>query len=131
MLKEDFEDDSHFFRKAANDITSQLDINFGNLPRPGRGTRGARGGRGRVRRVEDSGARPEMMVSLLITALLIAAIFCPPYQLSWEPGQRQLDQIDVHTCWVAFSPPPHDKWKYNKASFGASFSHLLSSVIDI
>lgn len=64
VLKEDFEDDSHFFRKAANDITSQLDINFGNLPRPGRGTRGARGGRGRVRRVEDSGARPEMMIHI-------------------------------------------------------------------
>ncbi|KAJ6669615.1 hypothetical protein lerEdw1_000164 [Lerista edwardsae] len=62
VLKEDFEDDSHCFRKAANDITSQLDINFGNLPRPGRGARGARGGRGRVRRVEDSGPRPEVMV---------------------------------------------------------------------
>ncbi|KAF7250359.1 Intracellular hyaluronan-binding protein 4 [Varanus komodoensis] len=61
VLKEDFEDESHFFRKAANDITSQLDINFGNLPRPGRGARGARGGRGRVRRVEDSGPRPEVM----------------------------------------------------------------------
>ncbi|KAH0628207.1 hypothetical protein JD844_009066 [Phrynosoma platyrhinos] len=63
-VKEDFEDDSHFFRKSANDITSQLDINFGNLPRPGRGARGARGGRGRVRRVEDSGPRPEVMVIL-------------------------------------------------------------------
>ncbi|XP_053264258.1 intracellular hyaluronan-binding protein 4 isoform X2 [Podarcis raffonei] len=63
VLKEDFEDEAHFFRKAANDITSQLDINFGNLPRPGRGTRGARGGRGRVRRVEDSGGhRPEVMM---------------------------------------------------------------------
>ncbi|XP_033020002.1 intracellular hyaluronan-binding protein 4 isoform X2 [Lacerta agilis] len=63
VLKEDFEDDAHFFRKAANDITSQLDINFGNLPRPGRGARGARGGRGRVRRVEDSGGhRPEVMM---------------------------------------------------------------------
>ncbi|XP_063151293.1 intracellular hyaluronan-binding protein 4 [Candoia aspera] len=64
VLKEDFEDDSHFSRKAANDITSQLDINFGNLPRPGRGARGARGGRGRVRRVEDSGPRPEVMMHI-------------------------------------------------------------------
>ncbi|XP_077330924.1 intracellular hyaluronan-binding protein 4 isoform X2 [Lithobates pipiens] len=38
------------FRKPVNDITSQLDINFGNLPRPGRGGRG--GGRGRVKREE-------------------------------------------------------------------------------
>ncbi|KAM8960592.1 intracellular hyaluronan-binding protein 4 [Pelodytes ibericus] len=35
------------FRKPVNDITSQLDINFGALPRPGRGGRG--GGRGRAR----------------------------------------------------------------------------------
>ncbi|XP_042310238.1 intracellular hyaluronan-binding protein 4 [Sceloporus undulatus] len=65
-VKEDFEDDSHFFRKSANDITSQLDINFGNLPRPGRGARGARGGRGRVRRVEDSGPRPEVMMNITV-----------------------------------------------------------------
>ncbi|XP_053148364.1 intracellular hyaluronan-binding protein 4 [Hemicordylus capensis] len=64
VLKEDFEDDSHFFRKAANDITSQLDINFGNLPRPGRGARGMRGGRGRVRRAEDAGPRPEVMMHI-------------------------------------------------------------------
>ncbi|XP_019333576.1 intracellular hyaluronan-binding protein 4 isoform X2 [Alligator mississippiensis] len=60
MQKEDSEDDSHIFRRAANDITSQLDINFGNLPRPGRGSRGARGGRGRGRRVEDPGSKPEV-----------------------------------------------------------------------
>ncbi|XP_075787966.1 intracellular hyaluronan-binding protein 4 isoform X1 [Pelodiscus sinensis] len=65
MLKEDFEDDSHIFRKAANDITSQLDINFGNLPRPGRGARGARGGRGRVKRVEDAGPRPEVVTQIV------------------------------------------------------------------
>ncbi|XP_069817836.1 intracellular hyaluronan-binding protein 4 isoform X3 [Dendropsophus ebraccatus] len=48
--KED-DDDGHFgFRRPVNDITSQLDINFGNLPRPGRGGRG--GGRGRGRRDE-------------------------------------------------------------------------------
>uniref|UniRef100_A0A452INB5 Uncharacterized protein n=1 Tax=Gopherus agassizii TaxID=38772 RepID=A0A452INB5_9SAUR len=65
MLKEDFEDDSHIFRKAANDITSQLDINFGNLPRPGRGARGARGGRGRVKRVEDTGPKPEVVTQII------------------------------------------------------------------
>ncbi|XP_015681735.1 intracellular hyaluronan-binding protein 4 [Protobothrops mucrosquamatus] len=62
VLKEDFEDDSHFSRKAANDITSQLDINFGNLPRPGRGARGARGSRGRVRRVDNSWPRQGVMI---------------------------------------------------------------------
>ncbi|XP_006879912.1 PREDICTED: plasminogen activator inhibitor 1 RNA-binding protein-like [Elephantulus edwardii] len=34
----------HHFRKPANDITSQLEINFGDLGRPGRGGRGGRGG---------------------------------------------------------------------------------------
>ncbi|NXK41154.1 HABP4 protein, partial [Piprites chloris] len=48
-----FEDDFHVFRKPVNDITSQLDINFGSLPRPGRGSRGARGGRGHGSSVED------------------------------------------------------------------------------
>ncbi|XP_039342996.1 intracellular hyaluronan-binding protein 4-like [Mauremys reevesii] len=65
MLKEDFEDDSHIFRKAANNITSQLDISFGNLPRPGRGARGTRGGRGRVKRVEDTGPRPEVVTQIV------------------------------------------------------------------
>ncbi|XP_072275545.1 SERPINE1 mRNA-binding protein 1 isoform X2 [Pyxicephalus adspersus] len=37
----------HHFRKPANDITSQLEINFGDLGRPGRGRGGGRGGRGR------------------------------------------------------------------------------------
>lgn len=45
-----------------NDITSQLDINFGSLPRPGRGSRGARGGRGRGRQAEGVGPRPEVVV---------------------------------------------------------------------
>lgn len=41
-------EDEHHFRKPANDITSQLEINFGDLGRPGRGgPRGGRGGRGR------------------------------------------------------------------------------------
>ncbi|XP_077155807.1 intracellular hyaluronan-binding protein 4 isoform X2 [Ranitomeya variabilis] len=48
--KED-EDDNHYnFRKSINDITSQLEINFGSLSRPARGGRG--GGRGRFRREE-------------------------------------------------------------------------------
>ncbi|NWX61253.1 HABP4 protein, partial [Promerops cafer] len=63
LQKEDFEDNSHVFRKPVNDITSQLDINFGSLPRPGRGSRGARGGRGR--RPEDTGPRPEIVVQLV------------------------------------------------------------------
>nr|XP_023400446.1 intracellular hyaluronan-binding protein 4 isoform X3 [Loxodonta africana] len=62
MVKDDYEDDSHVFRKAANDITSQLEINFGNLPRPGRGARGGtRGGRGRIRRAENYGPRAEVV----------------------------------------------------------------------
>ncbi|KAM4802979.1 intracellular hyaluronan-binding protein 4 isoform X2 [Urocitellus parryii] len=61
MVKAD-EDEAHVFRKAANDITSQLEINFGNLPRPGRGARGStRGGRGRIRRVENYGPRAEVV----------------------------------------------------------------------
>lgn len=39
-------EDEHHFRKPANDITSQLEINFGDLGRPGRGRGGPRGGRG-------------------------------------------------------------------------------------
>ncbi|KAM6227408.1 intracellular hyaluronan-binding protein 4 isoform 3-T3 [Spheniscus humboldti] len=65
LQKDDFEDDSHVFRRPVNDITSQLDINFGSLPRPGRGSRGARGGRGRGRRVEETGPRPEVVVQLV------------------------------------------------------------------
>ncbi|XP_009582044.1 PREDICTED: intracellular hyaluronan-binding protein 4 [Fulmarus glacialis] len=65
LQKEDFEDDSHVFRRPVNDITSQLDINFGSLSRPGRGSRGARGGRGRGRRVEETGPRPEVVVQLV------------------------------------------------------------------
>ncbi|XP_053860434.1 intracellular hyaluronan-binding protein 4 isoform X1 [Vidua macroura] len=60
LQKEDFEDNSHVFRKPVNDITSQLDINFGSLPRPGRGSRGARGGRGR--RPEETASQPEVVL---------------------------------------------------------------------
>ncbi|XP_040272914.1 intracellular hyaluronan-binding protein 4 [Bufo bufo] len=49
-LKENEEDYNSGIRKPVNDITSQLDINFGSLPRPGRGGRG--GARGCVRREE-------------------------------------------------------------------------------
>lgn len=38
--------EDHHFRRPANDITSQLEINFGDLGRPGRGRGGPRGGRG-------------------------------------------------------------------------------------
>ncbi|KAK2532883.1 Habp4 [Columba guinea] len=65
LQKENFEDDSHIFRRPVNDITSQLDINFGSLPRPGLGSRGARGGRGRGRIVEETGPRPEVVVHLV------------------------------------------------------------------
>ncbi|XP_075455389.1 intracellular hyaluronan-binding protein 4 isoform X2 [Ascaphus truei] len=52
-LKEEDDDYHPCFRKPANDITSQLDINFGSLARPSRGGRGGpRGGRGRIRREE-------------------------------------------------------------------------------
>ncbi|XP_028661166.1 intracellular hyaluronan-binding protein 4 isoform X1 [Erpetoichthys calabaricus] len=40
-------EDRQIFRRPTNDITSQLDINFGNLSRPSRGGRGGRG-RGRA-----------------------------------------------------------------------------------
>lgn len=48
-------DDEHHFRKPANDITSQLEINFGDLGRPGRGRGGPRGGRGGRGRGSGSG----------------------------------------------------------------------------
>jgi len=41
---EESKEDEH--RRPANDITSQLEINFGDLARPGRGRGGPRGGRG-------------------------------------------------------------------------------------
>ncbi|XP_061233496.1 intracellular hyaluronan-binding protein 4 [Neopsephotus bourkii] len=64
LQKEVYEDDSHVFRRPVNDITSQLDINFGSLPRPGRGSRGARGG-GRGRQVEERRPQSAVMVELV------------------------------------------------------------------
>ncbi|NXJ78180.1 HABP4 protein, partial [Trogon melanurus] len=61
LQKEDSEEDSHVFRRPVNDITSQLDINFGSLSRPSRGSRGVRGGRGRGRQVDETGPRPEVV----------------------------------------------------------------------
>ncbi|XP_014842477.1 PREDICTED: plasminogen activator inhibitor 1 RNA-binding protein-like isoform X1 [Poecilia mexicana] len=52
-------DDEHHFRKPANDITSQLEINFGDLGRPGRGRGGPRGGRGGRGRGGERGERGE------------------------------------------------------------------------
>ncbi|XP_068599178.1 SERPINE1 mRNA-binding protein 1 isoform X3 [Brachionichthys hirsutus] len=53
-------DDVPHFRKSTNDITSKLEINFGEASRPGRGRggpRGGRGGRGRGGFVSET-ARP-------------------------------------------------------------------------
>lgn len=57
-----------------NDITCQLDINFGSLPRPGRGSRGARGGRGR--RSEETGPQPEVVVMDFMVLLFIWDFVC-------------------------------------------------------
>ncbi|XP_048788170.1 intracellular hyaluronan-binding protein 4 [Lagopus muta] len=64
IQKGELEDDYQIFRKAVNDITSQLDINFGSLSRPGRGSRGARGC-GRGRQVEETRSQPEVMVQIV------------------------------------------------------------------
>ncbi|NXP54049.1 HABP4 protein, partial [Heliornis fulica] len=61
VQKEDLEDGSHVFRRPVNDITSQLDINFGSLRRFGRGSRGARGGRGHGRQVEEPEHQPQVV----------------------------------------------------------------------
>ncbi|KAM3914556.1 SERPINE1 mRNA-binding protein 1 isoform 1-T1 [Leptodactylus fuscus] len=53
----------HHFRKPANDITSQLEINFGDLGRPGRGRGGGRGGRGRGGRPSRGGRSDKSSVS--------------------------------------------------------------------
>jgi len=57
-----------------NDITFQLDINFGSLPRPGCGSRGARG-RGRGRQMEETGPQPEAMVMFSVGFVCLATFF--------------------------------------------------------
>ncbi|NWR71794.1 HABP4 protein, partial [Centropus unirufus] len=64
LRKGDFEGDSSVRRKRVNDITSQLDINFGSLPRPGCGPRGAQDGHGCGRKVEK-GPQPKAVVVLV------------------------------------------------------------------
>ncbi|KAM5148334.1 SERPINE1 mRNA-binding protein 1 isoform 1-T1 [Mantella aurantiaca] len=54
----------HHFRKPANDITSQLEINFGDLGRPGRGRGGGRGGRGRGGRPSRGGRTDKVIQSV-------------------------------------------------------------------
>ncbi|XP_056302744.1 intracellular hyaluronan-binding protein 4 isoform X1 [Danio aesculapii] len=47
LQKQDGMDEDVVFRRPANDITCQLEFNFGSLDRSTRGGRGGRGGRGR------------------------------------------------------------------------------------
>ncbi|XP_073679970.1 intracellular hyaluronan-binding protein 4 [Garra rufa] len=51
------------FRRPANDITCQLEINFGSLARPSRGGRGGRGGRGRGSQSMPSTRSPQKLES--------------------------------------------------------------------
>ncbi|OCT97947.1 hypothetical protein XELAEV_18010175mg [Xenopus laevis] len=62
-ISENEEESQYCFRKPVNDITAQLDINFGSLARPSRGRGG--GGRGRVRREE---AFPHDVINVLADA---------------------------------------------------------------
>lgn len=109
MVKDGYEDESHVFRKAANDITSQLEINFGNLPRPGRGARGGtRGGRGRIRRAENYGPRAEVVVSSCVGNLGRAAERGPwampaSPDVTWE--ERQALQLLPPPASVSDSGP--------------------------
>lgn len=100
MVKDDCEDDAHVFRKAANDITSQLEINFGNLPRPGRGARGStRGGRGRIRRAENYGPRAEVVVCIVFYTLA----FSEAAERVGMPGPAHLvleGHGFLHLVWV-------------------------------
>ncbi|KAM6230468.1 intracellular hyaluronan-binding protein 4 [Porphyrio hochstetteri] len=65
VQKQYLEDDSPVFRRPVNDITFQLDINFGSLSRFGRGSRRARGGSGRGRQVEEKNPQPAVAVQLV------------------------------------------------------------------
>ncbi|MBN3325242.1 HABP4 protein, partial [Atractosteus spatula] len=101
-LKEESDEDDedhHFFRRPANDITTQLDINFGSLSRQGRGGRGGRGGRrgrGAAARTEATATPPppppraEVVCPLLPRGwvLLSAAVAPAAKELRrCEPGQ--------------------------------------------
>ncbi|XP_077306636.1 SERPINE1 mRNA-binding protein 1 isoform X2 [Lithobates pipiens] len=63
MVHAESEGLDHHFRKPANDITSQLEINFGDLGRPGRGRGGGRGGRGRGGRPSRGGRTDKVIQS--------------------------------------------------------------------
>ncbi|KAL6469728.1 hypothetical protein MHYP_G00208470 [Metynnis hypsauchen] len=60
-------EDDVVFRRPANDITFQMEINFGKLARPSRGGRGGRGGRGRG--VIPTRRSPEKSVDMQIFRL--------------------------------------------------------------
>lgn len=69
----------HHFRKLANDITSQLEINFGDLGRPGRGRggpRGGRGGRGAPATRPPRERRPDKVQSLCVFDLQVCIYIC-------------------------------------------------------
>ncbi|KAL4635032.1 plasminogen activator inhibitor 1 RNA-binding protein-like isoform X1 [Arapaima gigas] len=94
----------HHFRKPANDITSQLEINFGDLGRPGRGRggpRGGRGGRGSSRPVRG-GRSDKVFINSVCLVLMVheirTVIFC-----------IQLTFLHCMIIWSFFpSPcPPH------------------------
>ncbi|XP_026868217.2 intracellular hyaluronan-binding protein 4 isoform X1 [Electrophorus electricus] len=59
---DDISEENVAFRRPANDITFQMEINFGSLARPTRGGRGGRGGR--VREVAASQRSPQKFVEL-------------------------------------------------------------------
>ncbi|KTG41816.1 hypothetical protein cypCar_00017261 [Cyprinus carpio] len=70
----------HHFRKLANDITSQLEINFGDLGRPGRGRggpRGGRGGRGAPATRPPRERRPDKVQSLCVFDLQVGGVSVP------------------------------------------------------
>uniref|UniRef100_A0A8B9JGC6 Zgc:103482 n=1 Tax=Astyanax mexicanus TaxID=7994 RepID=A0A8B9JGC6_ASTMX len=69
----DLSEDDASFRRPANDITFQLEINFGSLGRPARGGRGgARGGRGRGAAAPPQRS-PEKLLGTVI--ILIFSLF--------------------------------------------------------
>ncbi|KAK2872621.1 hypothetical protein QQF64_017754 [Cirrhinus molitorella] len=61
---DDLDEEDVVFRRPANDITCQLEINFGSLARPSRGGRGGRGGRGRGAPSMPSPRSPQKLESV-------------------------------------------------------------------